>query len=248
MSITRAEVSGLRLYSFDKATPTAPVAHPLMIIGNAYGIMPYQIPLAESMAARGWDPMWFSFRGQPGATGVYTGYSGLEDIDIALKWSRIRSSGSELRVIAHCAGAAMILEYMANMIRDEITALAVYGLLFNPQRRRKIAESRLKKCGVNTAISDEVWNHSPLTAISRVQVPMLFCHPRDRLNLSRATEGEIGQVERASQFSQVMWFERGYDRSIETLPQFVSCYDRWFKTSRTGDHGDVSVCRTRVGN
>lgn len=196
----------------------------VLILGNAYGIMPYQTPLANALAEKGITPWWFAFSGQEGSTYAYSGESGLKDIATALKYLSLFRDDKPLWVIAHCAGSLMALEYLKRNPCSPVDKLIVYGLLFNPNRRKSFALQKFKECGVKEAVLENEWDYNPLEAISGIQIPILFCHAKDKLNLFRARQDEMREVLAAAQDADITWLEKGYDNDINILPEYVDRY------------------------
>ncbi len=203
----------------------------LLILGNAYGVMPYHVPLAEAMARRGYWVSWFAFSGQDGTAGTLSMDSAVRDITLAVEFVNQRKSDQGLAVIAHCAGGIAAVEYMCQHASSPIRQLIIYGLLFDPRRRQASAEPRMRDCGLRQSIEEDAWDYKWLERLPSIRIPVLFCHSRDSINLSRATPSEIEMASSVVPDATVAWFERGYDTSLATLPQFVETYDRWLSSA-----------------
>lgn len=230
MNITEKKFKHLTLLTLP-ATKSSLKKGIVLILGNAYGIMSYQIPLAENLSKKGIEPWWFAFSGQEGNTGVYSLETGIQDIRAAMEYLSLLKKDKPLWVIAHCAGSLMALEYLKDNPNAEVEKLIVYGLLFKPNRRKKFALKKFGERGVNVALSIKEWDYNPLQAISRVQIPILFCHAKDKLNLFRTREDEMKDVFAVAQNAEIAWFDKGYDNDLDVLPTYVDCYYSFMITS-----------------
>ena len=195
-----------------------------LILGNAYGIMPYQTPLAQMLAERGIEPWWFAFSGQAGTEGTYSLQSGVQNIKIAYDYLSNLGGDKPLYIIAHCASSIMTLEFLNQNPFNHVEKLIIYGLLFRPSRRKNIALKKFKEYGINETISESDWSYNPLEAISNIQIPILFCHAKDKLNLFRAREEEMERVVGVAKNAEIKWFDKGYDNDLEPLPDYADCY------------------------
>src|SRR5207244_618694 len=155
MKIINQKVEHLLLQSVEPETGNPAKRESLLILGNAYGIMPYQVPLAEALAERGFEPSWFAFSGQEGTGGSLDAQSVLHDVSVALNHIRTKRPNKPLSVIAHCMGGLIALEYLGRHQEEQsrFRKAIVYGLLFNPARRWKRAVPKLKKSGVNVGFT-----------------------------------------------------------------------------------------------
>jgi predicted alpha/beta hydrolase len=191
--------------------------------------MPYQEPLAHSLATTGLRPWWFAFSGQEGTAGSYSRNSGVDDITVAVDYLAAERPDDPLFVISHCAGGLMALEYLRARHQNaaRIEKLVIYGLLFNPARRRRHSLPQFKQRGVSIGLTDEDWAYNPLPVLASLDIPVLFCHAKDKINRRRATEQELAKAAEVTPKAEVVWFEKGYDRDLETLPEFVERYTAW---------------------
>ena len=215
--------------SMRQLTPSQPDEHrgDVLMLGNAYGIMDYQLPLAEALAERGFRTWWFPFSGQEDTPGNYSIPSGAKDVATAVAHLDSESDGP-IFLVAHCAGSLMAIEYLKATPDSPIKKMAVYGLLFNPARRRSQAEPRLEKHGVRTALTDEMWNYNPLSALAKIQTPVLFCHATDPLNRARATDEEMERAVETAPQADISWFDGGYDNDQSVIPEYANRYCSWF--------------------
>jgi hypothetical protein len=163
--------------------------------------------------------------GQDGTPGEFSLQTGVADIALVL--AHLSKRSASVSVIAHCATGVGVIEYLRLHEANTITCAAIYGLLFNPARRRRAALPRLRDAGVVAAIETEAWNYDTVASVSRIRRPLLFCHALDKLNLKRATVAEIDSLVDAAPLASVQWFERGYDSDITQLPPFVDAYHEW---------------------
>lgn len=205
----------------------------VLIIGNAYGIMPYIEPLAKELFSIGYKPYWFAFSGQDNTSGNYSYLDCSNDIKMAVNAIKEKRSYLPINIIAHCAGSLMVLEYMKKYEGNPIEKLIIYGLLFNPSRRRRIAEKLLKINSVNYALTESDWKKNPLEYFKGLKLPILFCHATDKVNLERANLTEINMAVQAADRSKLHWFEEGYDKNIKNISQYIHHYDSFFKENKS---------------
>lgn len=233
MTIRESRVEHLTLRNTEPTAANVPRRGSVLILGNAYGVMPYQEPLAMALAKRGLDSWWFAFSGQSGAEGSFSRASAIQDVSVAINYIVQKQSNESLSIIAHCAGGLMALEYLRSQsqVSLPVKSLIIYGLLFNPSRRRSQAVPLFENSGVKTELTEDDWNYTPLQALPALTLPVLFCHAKDKINLARASEEEVDTAVEATPDAEVAWFDRGYDRDLTNLPEFVECYYAWLTKS-----------------
>lgn len=233
MTIREARVEHLTLRNVKPEAENISQSGGVLILGNAYGIMPYQEPLATALAERGLDSWWFAFSGQSGTEGSFSRASAVQDVSIAIDYIAQKQPNESLSIIAHCAGGLMALEYLRSrpQVSLPVKSLIIYGLLFNPSRRRPQAVPLFESSRVKTELTEDDWNYTPLQALPALTLPVLFCHAKDKINLARASEEEVDTAVEATPKAEVVWFDRGYDRDLTTLPEFVECYYAWLTKS-----------------
>lgn len=218
-------VSHLRLHSIETINPKASIA----IIGNAYGIMPYIIPLAEKFNEQGFKPYWFAFSGQENTSGLYSYKECTNDIKIVADWIGDKNHDIPLYIVSHCAGSLMTLEYMKNNPDNSVNKLIIYGLLYAMDRRRPIAERKLKQCNVNYNLSEQDWQYRPITTLSKTNIPILFCHAKDSLNLDRASVEEMQLSVKSTPNARITWYDDGYDTDLKNIDIFLNNYISFLK-------------------
>lgn len=203
----------------------------VMVMGNAYGIMPYQEPLAFQLEKIGYKPYWFAFRGQEGVPGYYSFETGTEDIQTVTDYLK-ENNKLPLYVLAHCSGSLLTLEYMVKNPDNPFEKLIIYGLLYNMNRRRKIAERKFEESEVKYKLSEDDWNYKPLDALSKIQIPVLFCHAKDESNLGRGTEEEMEFALSHTKKSRIQWFDEGYDNNFDMIPHYIKYYKEFLESNQ----------------
>jgi predicted alpha/beta hydrolase len=196
----------------------------VLLVGNAYGIMPYITPLANKLHAQGYNVFWFAFSGQENTNGSYSYKECTNDIRIISEWIIDNYPNLPYNIISHCAGSLMTIEYLKNNPENKVKKLIIYGLLYAMDRRRTIAERKLKQCNVQYNLSEQDWGYRPLKTLSQINVPILFCHAKDKLNLDRASEEEMDLVMSHASNGRIKWFENGYDSDLNNIEQFINNY------------------------
>lgn len=202
----------------------------IIVLGNAYGLMPYQRKVASLLSLRGFDTYWFPFSGQEDIRGSFSLRSGVEDLRGVYSYitsDRSPNSSGPTRILAHCAGSLIALEYLVSYPGNGVDRLAIYGLLADPSRRRSFAEPKLRECGVDNAISDKEWEYNPMQTLSGIDIPVLFCHGRDKINRKRATPQEIRQAQDVCTEANIAWFDKGYDSDIDKVFDYMPKYTTW---------------------
>jgi hypothetical protein len=194
-----------------------------LIVGNAYGIMPYVKPLAKELSKRHFQPFWFPFSGQEGMTGKYSFKQGVKDIEDIISLIK-EQNNAPIHIIAHCAGSLITLEYLKEKKDTPIDKFIIYGLLYNMNRRRPIAQRKLIQSGINYDLSEEDWMYNPLNVIKHVNKDILFCHSNDDLNLDRASKEEMDAVIKIKNTNKIKWFEEGYDNDSDNIKYFIDTY------------------------
>ncbi|MEM9770684.1 MAG: hypothetical protein AAF889_03625 [Cyanobacteria bacterium P01_D01_bin.73] len=214
-------------------TPTATTLKgQIIILGNAYGVMPYQNPLANEFANAGYESHWFPLRGQEEMPGEFSISNGRQDLANAVKFAKSSSSIPEkpLTILAHCATSLITIEYLLSQNSTPVKSVIFYGLLAQPQRLRKKAELRLEKAGVRSALSDDDWNYptaDKLVELNNRQIPMLFCYAEDPINRRRSTSSELQEITGLLPLSSLHPLEQSYDFNNDNVPTAVSKYLDW---------------------
>lgn len=234
MEVEEQEVQHLLLRTIRTQHSPKTARESVLILGNAYGVMNYQLPLATALAEQGFEPWWFAYSGQEGTPGAFDYDSVLRDLSIVVNHLSTNEPDASLSVIAHCVSGLFALEEFAKRPDEQarIKSMIIYGLLFNPARRWRHALPKLKKSGVNIGFKKEDTNYDPLPALSEIHVPLLFCHAKDKLNLRRASEQELAMAVEAAPAAEISWFDKGYDRDLDELPLFVQRYCSWLRSPR----------------
>ncbi len=193
-----------------------------IIVGNAYGIMPYIKPLATKLSENGIQPHWFAFSGQERTEGEYSQKQCVNDIVNVVNY--VKGKNSNVNFLSHCAGSLMTLEYLKLSKDPDIKKVVIYGLLYTMNRRRIIAERKLNNCKVKYNLSEEDWAYNPLEAIDICHAEILFCHAKDKLNFERATELEMNLVISHQRKNKIKWFEKGYDEDNSEIDNYIDTY------------------------
>lgn len=212
-----AHLSLHRLHQPDSSTP-------VLVVGNAYGVLPYQVRLASEFASQGYDVYWFPFSGQDGTAGTFGVAQGVEDLGVILSHLDSALPATGIHVVAHCAGSLITTEYLQGSGSSQIRSLSIYGILYAPWRRRRIAERRLRNAGVLFDLSHNDWYYPWKSRLSSLAVPTQLFHANDELNLDRANKIEIEEACVALN-SACVWFDRGYDTEYENIRSFRMAYE-----------------------
>jgi alpha-beta hydrolase superfamily lysophospholipase len=180
----------------------------VLILPNAYGILPYLEPLASELAENGWDTFWFAFSGQRNG-GELSLASAVSDLSVII--DRLKSIGSKpLSLIAHGAGALAILEYLKSDPQrcEDLNTLIITGMLFNVQRVLNSDINEIEKYNVCARLDSEETEYDPATALQAIKIPVLFCHAIDKRHLLRATEQEMNTAVNLTPNASIRWFAR----------------------------------------
>jgi dienelactone hydrolase len=142
----------------------------VIILGNAYGIMPYQEPLARSLSENGWEAFWFPLSGQPytieGETHIAQGKFVSKDLakDLPKAVEYITNNFScltdSLNIIAHCVSGLIAMSYLAENPLNPIKSFISYGLLVDPTRVKARGQSKMLKVGIESILNSDVWSYN----------------------------------------------------------------------------------------
>lgn len=197
----------------------------IFVLGNAYGVMKYQEPLARRLSGLGYQAIWSGLPGQEGAPGTFSLSDGLAFIEDMTRTLEGQSYG----FVAHCASAFGVLALAAQQrLATQCKAIAIYGPLINLQKRKRAALSRLEASGVKFSLPSEVWLLSVDSLLEQCNVPVLLAHSRDRTNARRATPSDVENLSKYECVRRVMIFDHGYDEDIAGLDQYSCAYGEFF--------------------
>ncbi len=203
----------------------------VIMMGNAYGVMPYQEPLAEALSGSGFDIYWFPFNGQAGSvSGEFSIRSGAQDLAEVIEFVQDHRDDSEKlpHILAHCASGLITMEYLKNIPKSLVNKVIIYGLLAQPGRLRSRAEKKLEQLGVRSGLHEWDWNYSAEEAATKQpSLSFLLCHADDVLNRRRASRNELEQIQAQMPNSTIKVFHKGYDRSLDAIPAYASFYTSW---------------------
>lgn len=232
-SISRVE--HLTLFTVNE-NETSPL---VLVVGNAYGVLPYQLNLAQELAGRGYQVHWFPFSGQEGTSGTFGVAQGANDLDVIATYIASSSGGRELHAITHCAGALLMTEYLSTR-SSPVMSLSIYGILYAPWRRRRIAERRLKERGVPFDLSEQDWHYPWNDRLAQVTTPAQLVHAKDAINLDRANEREVASA-CAVLGCDCIWFDQGYDNEQASIPSYCDVYEDFIRQhSRLNAKGTIT--------
>ena len=201
----------------------------VIILGNAFGVMPYQPLLGCELAEKGYEAWWFAYRGQDGTPGVFTGLSGADDLRQVFSCAREYQEKQSFSVISHCASGLILAEYFRRYEAQNVTNVIFYGFLYKPSRRRKTSIQGFRKYNTKTAFNDSAWHYDPLPGLQKAGVPMLFCHAEDKINRLRASRTEIEVLAEQCGTATIEWFKEGYDQATDNISIFVDKYISWLQ-------------------
>jgi alpha-beta hydrolase superfamily lysophospholipase len=220
-----------RLIYHKRAVRTKTNLGKVLILGNAYGIMPYQEPLADALSRRGLNTLWFPFSGQSGSlSGTFSIRSGARDLAqvVDLVQEGHNNTDSPLHILAHCASGLITMEYLRSHPDTPVQKVIVYGLLTDPGRLRDRAEKRLVEAGVCSGLSEWDWTYSAGEVAPVLPVlPFLFCHAEDKLNRRRSTAEELEKLVKRMPDASLKIFPEGYDDNLDAISLYASMYVNW---------------------
>lgn len=227
-----SKVEHLTLFSLNR-NETSPQ---VLVVGNAYGVLPYQLQLAQHLASRGFQVHWFPFSGQEGTSGHFGVAQGANDLDKIVSYIADSNGDRELHAIAHCAGALLMTEYLSSR-NSPLMSLSIYGILYAPWRRRRIAERRLREKGVAFELSEGDWRYPWNDRLARITTPAQLVHSADSLNLDRASKAEVTNA-CALLGCDCIWFDQGYDNEPDLIPSYCDVYEDFI-----GAHSRLNLTR-----
>lgn len=202
----------------------------ILILGNAYRLMPYQASLAVHLSSKGFECWWFPYHGQRDMEGSFSGQSAFDDLSAVIDYSRRNSEGKSLSIIAHCVSCLITAHYLANSESSDINSVVFYGFLRHHVRRRRIAETEFAMTGGRIAVPQWQWDYDPTPRLRSIEQPILFCQAEDELNQKRANREEIQEVASHCRRSETLFFPVGYDVHATPLSQYAEHYARWISS------------------
>lgn len=195
--------------------------------------MPYQEQIAQAFANRGYEPIWFPFSGQPGASGgVFSIRAGADDLDRVIDRvdALLGQIAGPTSILAHCASSLIAVEYLRQHPHSGIAKLIAYSPLIEPRRIKSRAESRLAEAGVCSGLTDWDWDYNIQDIISSLsKLPVLLCHIGDTLNRKRATLPELYKIAKVLPYASVISCPHGYDHRSSDISNFIDLYDNWLR-------------------
>jgi len=237
IQIKQIDISGITLSKIHPDTSSTETKGRIIVLGNAYGIMPYQPKLASQLAIDGYETWWFPYRGQDGSKGTFSGFSGIDDLNTVLTYHRQMNNNLPLFVISHCTSGLIMAEFFRRFGASEIKKVIFYGFLLNISENRMKRLKRFASFDTRFSFSSEAWSYDPRPGLRNVNIPLLFCHGKDAINRQRATQSDIQQLASECNDSQVRLFKSGYDIDPNLISNFLPYYLDWFgDSSITGEN------------
>jgi hypothetical protein len=193
----------------------------VVVLGNAYGLMAYQEPLARTLGDAGFNAVWTSLPGQEGAKGAF----GLDEVVEFIRelTADVASRKWQVAFIAHCASATCLLEAWRRYSPPNVRCVIVYGPLINLADRKEAALNRLTQVGVTFNLPDSVWTIDLASLMAQFPHPLLLAHSEDPVNRRRATPDQVKDLASASS-RRLLLLKSGYDNDITRLADFVPEY------------------------
>ncbi len=194
----------------------------VVVLGNAYGLMKYQEPLARSLSSEGVNALWSSAPGQEGARGVF----GLEGGVVFLReLAQVALDEDwELALLCHCASSLGAVEFLNRFTPRNVRCLISYGPLLKLPALRERALSQLAIAGVSTAIGEETWRLDFSAMLASLRYPALIAHSLDVTNARRATAEQINALEKCPCVRKTVIMEEGYDEKVENIQHALPYY------------------------
>lgn len=218
-------------------SPSACKGNPCtLVLGNAYGILPYQTHLVDRLGERGVRAYTFAFSGQDDTNDrFYSQETCTDDIGVAIEF--LLSRHEKVSVLSHCAGGLMLLSRLSRYPCRDVDKLLIYGLLYFPQRRRHRATRLFQESGVRVGLTEADWRFDAVSAIRSIGQPVLFCHPHDPLNVGRASDKEMTTLLRATRQGRLVCTGRGYDEEPERVNDYLPFYLDWLERGNNARKG-----------
>lgn len=194
----------------------------VFILGNAYGHMPYQEPLAAILAQHDFTSVWTCLPGQEGSTGTFS----LPHVTEFLRDLITNGTPEDSRVafICHCASTIGLLKVLTPHLQPSPRCLVAYGPLLNLSRLSTRALPRLREAGVEFQLPPEVWNLPIYDLFAGSPVPIMIAHSRDSANRRRASMRQVKRLAGSASIEELYVAERGYDDDLDSLPAFAERY------------------------
>jgi len=203
------------------------------MVGNAYGVLPYVHTMADVIADHGYAAVFCNFRGQGGSGGTLSVQNATEDLAAVVAACQDHPAVDVGRqvMLAQCTGTYAALDYLIRGEKHPITALAIYGLVFMPNKVKQRALSMMSEHKVRWDPHAIDWEYDPCRAISKLRVPTLLTHALDERNLSRSSLHEVLTVFSYIRDGQLALLKQGYDVGDHPRTLFEDWWDvfsTWF--------------------
>lgn len=204
--------------------------HHVLVLGNAYGVMPYQQPIAERLSGHGFEAYWAPLRGQPasfgGAFSIRGAASDVADIVAVIRGRA--GPADRLSLIGHCASSLAILEYFRSHPDNRIDGAVLYSPLTN---RLRIAHgaARLGQAGVRHDLTQFDLEYAAASAARGLRTPILLVEPKDSLNAKRTCHSDLEDIQRAATSATLVDIETGYDEDASGLATAIDFYMVWLR-------------------
>jgi hypothetical protein len=194
----------------------------VVVLGNAYGLMKYQEPLARSLSSAGLNALWSSAPGQEGARGLFGLESGVTFLRELVQAAQ--EEEWELALLCHCASSLGAVELLNRYAPQNVRCLISYGPLLKLPALRERALGQLATSGVHSAIGEETWSLDFSAMLASLRCPTLIAHSLDVTNARRATAEQIKGLERFDCVRKTVLLDEGYDEKIENIRPFLAHY------------------------
>ncbi len=192
----------------------------VVVLGNAYGLMQYQEPLARGLCRAGFNALWTSVPGQEGAKGTFGLRDGIEFLHgiltCAAKWN--------VAFVSHCASTLGVIELIRAKAPANVKCLLAYGPLLTLPLLRARAERRLQEAGVVTDLPEAIWDFDFGDSLAELTIPTLIAHSSDPHNRRRGSVRRVRRLTGIPCVKQLVLREVGYDDDSSTIYDFLPAY------------------------
>lgn len=164
----------------------------ILVVPNGYGSLKYCETLGGLLSSEYSNVMIPNLRGQGMSDGELTLDGGGVDLS-----SVIQSQDSEdITVISHCSSIYYFIEqYNNSEMFNKISKIILYGYLAHPERHLQRFSKKAKKYNVNFNVTKRDLTKYKISDYEKIKDILYIVHPLVGINLSRANQDELGEIE-----------------------------------------------------
>lgn len=198
----------------------------VIILGNAYGRMPYQDALCDQMSASGYNVLSPMLSGQVGGKPRHFNIAnGILDLQECCE----KTTTKDLYIIAHCATGIIVNEFLVS--HPSIFKKAIfYSPLCHPYNLKGKVEAKFLEHSLNYDLGEREWTYSFINEVQRNKsIPFKVFVIDDSFNKHRCTIEDGFSIRKNSSLASVAVIKNGYDRNNTYIDGIAKEYVRFLE-------------------